>query len=148
MVRFFASEADMRIVISKNAKWLAMLPAILLVALSTIAVAQDKAAAPSPGDDVPMFKMGPGMTAPKGVYTPSPEYSEKARKKKLNGTALLTIVVNSDGTVRDAVITRSLEPSLDKEAIKAVSKWKFEPATKDGTPITVRVAVEVSFHLY
>jgi outer membrane biosynthesis protein TonB len=29
-----------------------------------------------------------------------------------------------------------------------VKTWKFEPATKDGQPVRVEIAVEVNFHLY
>jgi len=89
-----------------------------------------------------------GITAPKGIYMPNPEYSEKGRKKKINGTVLVAMVVTADGSVRDVTVIKSLEPSLDKQAIAAVNKWKFEPATKDGKPVTVRLKAEVSFRIY
>jgi TPR repeat protein len=37
---------------------------------------------------------------------------------------------------------------LDEQAIEAVSNWRFEPATKDGTPVAVQINVEVNFHLF
>jgi TonB family protein len=36
---------------------------------------------------------------------------------------------------------------LDEKAVEAVQKWKFEPATKDGKPVPVELAIEVDFHL-
>ena len=45
-------------------------------------------------------------------------------------------------------ITRSIGHGLDQEAIDAVGKWKFEPATLDGRPVPVEINVEVNFRLY
>ena len=86
-----------------------------------------------------------GILAPKGIYMPEAEYSDYARRKKINGVVLLSFVVAKDGTVRDPAVTRSLEQSLDKQALDAVKKWKFEPATKDGKPVAVRIQAEMSF---
>ena len=89
-----------------------------------------------------------GVKPPKAIYSPNPEYSEKARRKKIQGVVVLGVVVNPDGTVRDATVVQSLEPGLDKQALAAVSKWKFQPATKDGKPVAVHVMVETNFRLY
>lgn len=115
--------------------------------LSAQEAAKDASSA-SAQDDTVYQPTAEGLTPPKGIYTPNPEYSDKARKKKLNGTVIVTVVINADGTVREAKITRSLEASLDQKAIEAVKKWKFQPATKDGKPVAVRVPIEVDFRLY
>jgi TonB family protein len=88
-----------------------------------------------------------GITAPKPLYHPDAEYTDKARRKKINGTVILSLVVASDGLVRDAKVTTGLDKDLDNQALKAVRTWKFEPATKDGKPVAVRIAVETSFHI-
>ena len=88
-----------------------------------------------------------GITAPKPLYHPDPEYTDRARRKKINGTVVLSLVVATDGLVRDAKVTTSLDKDLDNQALKAVRTWKFEPATKDGTPVAVRISVETSFHI-
>ena len=88
-----------------------------------------------------------GVTAPKPLYHPNPEYTDKARKKKISGRVLLSIVVTRDGTVRDPKVTTSLDKDLDRQALKAVSTWKFQPATKDGKPVPVRIAVETDFRI-
>ena len=82
----------------------------------------------------PVYEIGNGVTAPKAVYHPDPEYSDKGRKKKINGTVVVAMIVTDQGGVRDVKVIQSLEPSLDKQAIAAVRTWKFEPATKDGKP--------------
>ncbi len=89
-----------------------------------------------------------GVKPPKPIYSPNPEYTDKARRKKLQGVVVVGVIVNPDGTVRDVSVVKSLEPGLDKQAITAVSKWKFQPATKDGEPVAVHIMVETNFRLY
>ena len=96
----------------------------------------------------PVYEVGNGVTAPKPVYTPDPEYSEKARNKKINGTVVVAMIVTQEGRVRDVKITKGLDEGLDKQALAAVRTWKFEPATKDGKPVAVHINVDVSFRLY
>lgn len=110
--------------------------------------AQDAALNPAQQQATVYEGRTPGLKPPRAVYSPSPEYSEKARKKKIQGTVILSLVVTKDGTVREAQVTKSLEPTLDKQALLGVQQWKFEPATKDGEPVDMRVPVEVSFRLY
>jgi periplasmic protein TonB len=106
--------------------------------------------AQDPADKLPegVYRPGHGVTAPKPFYTPQPEYSEKARKQKINGSVMLMMVVTEEGKVRDVKVIKGLDRGLDKQAIAAVSTWKFEPGTKDGKPVAVQLSVEVDFHLY
>ena len=95
-----------------------------------------------------VFRVGGGVSAPKEIYAPEPEYSEEARKVKHMGTVVLQLVVGSDGLPRDIRVVRTLGLGLDEKAIEAVKKWRFEPAKKDGKPVAALVSVEVDFHLY
>jgi protein TonB len=95
-----------------------------------------------------VFRVGGGVSAPRGVFTPDPEYSEEARKAKYQGICVLWLVVGPDGRPRDIKIARTLGLGLDEKAIEAVRNWKFEPAMKDGKPVAVAINVEVSFRLY
>ena len=88
-----------------------------------------------------------GVTAPRALYHPDPEYTDKARRKKIRGTVLLSIVVTPEGTVRDAKVTTSLDKDLDRQALNTVNTWKFQPATEDGKPVAVRIAVEMTFNI-
>jgi TonB family protein len=94
------------------------------------------------------FRVGGGVSAPRAIYAPDPEYSEEARKAKYQGTCVLWLVVGPDGRPRELKIARSLGLGLDEKAIEAVKTWKFEPAMKDGKPVAVQINVEVSFRLY
>jgi TonB family protein len=94
------------------------------------------------------FTPGKGVTAPRAVYEPDPEYSEEARKAKYQGMVVLAIVVDPSGHPRDVRVARSLGMGLDEKAIEAVQRWRFAPGVKDGVAVAVHVNVEVSFRLY
>jgi len=95
-----------------------------------------------------VFRVGGGVSAPRILSDPEPEYSEEARKAKYQGVCVLWLVVGPDGRPRDIKVARSLGLGLDEKAIEAVKNWKFEPAMKDGKPVAVQINVEVNFHLY
>ena len=95
-----------------------------------------------------VFHVGGGVSAPKKIYDPDPEYSEEARKAKYQGTCVLYVIVGPDGKPRDVRVSRTLGLGLDEKAIEAVRTWRFEPATKDGKPVAVAINIEVSFRLY
>jgi TonB family protein len=90
----------------------------------------------------------PCATAPHPIYTPDPEYSDKARKKKKKGTVILETVVGTDGLTHDIHVLHPIGYGLDEQAIKALGQWKFEPATKDGQPVPVVLQIEMDFRLY
>jgi TonB family protein len=97
------------------------------------------------GDGV--ARVGGGVSAPRVISAPQPEYSEKARKAKYAAACVLSLVVDSSGVPQNIRVTRPLGMGLDERAIK-VRNWRFKPAIKDGVPVAVLLAVEVSFHLY
>jgi TonB family protein len=94
------------------------------------------------------YRVGGGVSAPRALYAPDPEYSEEARKAKYQGTVVLWVVVGPDGRPHDIRVQRTLGMGLDEKAIEAVRLWKFEPARKDGKPVAVQINVEVNFRLY
>jgi len=95
-----------------------------------------------------VFRVGGGVSAPRALDTPDPDYSEEARKAKYQGTCVLWLIVGPDGKPRDVKVARALGMGLDEKAIEAVRNWKFEPAMKDGKPVAVQINVEVNFRLY
>ena len=95
-----------------------------------------------------VYRVGGGVSAPRVVYDPDPEYSEEARQAKYQGTVVLWVVIGPEGHAREIRVQRTLGMGLDEKAIEAVRKWRFEPALKDGRPVAVQVNVEVNFRLY
>ena len=92
--------------------------------------------------------LGGGVSAPRAIFAPDPEYSEEARKAKYQGTVVLYMIVGPDGRARDIRVVRSVGMGLDEKAIDAVRTWKFDPARRDGQAVAVQINVEVSFRLY
>lgn len=94
------------------------------------------------------YRVGGGVSSPRIIYAPDPEFSEEARKAKYEGTVVLWLVVGPDGRTHDIRIHRSLGMGLDERAIEAIRQWRFEPGRKDGIPVAVMINVEVNFRLY
>jgi protein TonB len=105
-----------------------------------------------PGSDMGIgggtYRPGKGVTPPRPIYSPDPEFSEEARKAKYQGTCTLMIVVAADGRPTNIRVVNSLGMGLDEKAIETVKTWRFEPGRKDGHAVNVEMAVEVDFHLY
>lgn len=92
--------------------------------------------------------VGHGVAPPSPIYTPYPAYSDSAKIAKFQGTSMLGLTVDSSGLPEDIEIQKPLGYGLDEQAVAAVEKWRFNPGTKDGQPVAVRIMVEVSFHLH
>ena len=122
------------------------LPLLALLLGASHLLAQGQPQNPS---EVVYDHQAPGMTHPKPVYPQAiPDYADRPRRKKIQGNVLLSMIVNADGSTRDIQVKQSLDKDLDEKAVECVKKWKFEPATKDGQPVAMRMAVQVNFHLY
>ncbi|HXY14999.1 MAG TPA: TonB family protein [Terriglobales bacterium] len=89
-----------------------------------------------------------GVRPPSCAYCPNPSYTEPARLAKLNGTAMMEVVVSAEGQVAQMRIVKGLPYGLNEAAMEAVRNWKFRPSTLNGEPTTVKVMIEVMFRLY
>lgn len=129
-------------------KWTFALAILLTVCLARpIPLFSQEDSSKQSQDGEPVYHVGNGVKPPRSTYQPMPEYDDASRKEKQQGVVVLSLIVTKVGGTRDIKIVQSLSPRLDKQAIKAVSQWRFEPATKDGTPVAVKISVETSFRL-
>ena len=89
------------------------------------------------------------LVMPRLIKEVKPVYTEEAKQERIQGSVLMRVVVEADGTVGDVEVTKSLDAvhGLDDEAIRAVRQWRFSPARKDGKPVTVSVDIEMTFTL-
>jgi protein TonB len=95
-----------------------------------------------------LYATGNGVSMPRAIYSPEPEFSEEARRSKYQGEVTLLATIGADGRTRDLLVVRSLGMGLDEKAVAAVRTWRFEPAKKDGRPVAVQMNIIVSFHLF
>jgi TonB family protein len=82
------------------------------------------------------------------LYTEKPRYTEEARQNKLQGTVVLSVVFSADGRITNIRVVRSLPDGLTENAIAAARRIRFNPAVKDGVPVSVRTNLEFSFNMY
>jgi len=96
-----------------------------------------------------VFRAGPGVTIPRVLKEAKPQYTAEAMRAKIQGSVVLECVVQTDGTVGDVRVIRSLDTTygLDQEAIKAAKQWRFAPGTRNGEPVPVMVSIELTFTL-
>jgi len=78
---------------------------------------------------------------------PAPEYTEEARANKVEGEIVVRMVLASSGKVTNITPMNELPFGLTEEAIKAARKIKFEPALKDGKPVSMYVTIKYVFSL-
>jgi TonB family protein len=95
-----------------------------------------------------VFGVGNGVSMPRAIYAPEPEFSEEARIKKFQGEVTLLVTIGADGRPRNLTVVRSLGMGLDQKALDAVRTWRFDPARKDGRPVAVQMNIIVNFHLF
>ncbi|HXP87112.1 MAG TPA: M56 family metallopeptidase [Bryobacteraceae bacterium] len=89
----------------------------------------------------------PGLTPPKLASKTDPQYTEEARAAKIQGTTVLSLVVNEKGLAEKVQVKKSLNKGLDAKAVLAVKQWHFEPGTLNGKPVRVAAVIEVNFRL-
>lgn len=92
----------------------------------------------------------PGLAMPRLVRAVTPEYTDAALRRKVQGEVEVEAVVLPDGTVGSTRILRSLDPmsGLDEQALISARYWFFEPATLNGQAVPVTSTLILTFRLY
>jgi len=83
--------------------------------------------------------------AQSGSVTPPVIIKEVHPKGDKTAHVTFDCVVQQDGTVTIVKILSSSDAKLNDDATAAMKQWQFKPGTKDGKPVAVRVAVDLSF---
>lgn len=79
---------------------------------------------------------------------PRAEYTDFARNRGISGIIRLLVGFSADKNIKYILVLKGLDRGLNIQAIKAAQKINFEPATKDGQPISVVKIIEYSFSIY
>ena len=76
------------------------------------------------------------------------QYPTKARANGIQGRVVTTFIVEKDGTISNAKVVRSVEPSIDQEALRIVKSMpKWTPGKQNGKPVRVKYNMPVVFRL-
>lgn len=97
-------------------------------------------------EEMPSF---PGGDAALMSYiSKSIKYPSIAQENGIQGRVICTFVINRDGKVTNAEVIRSVDPSLDKEALRVINNmptWK--PGKQRGKPVRVKYTLPIVFRL-
>lgn len=75
-------------------------------------------------------------------------YPAEAQENCVQGRVVVSFVVGKDGHISDVTVLRSVDPSLDKEAVRVIRNMpRWTPGKQGGEPVKVRYNVPVSFRL-
>ena len=76
------------------------------------------------------------------------KYPVVAEENGIQGRVIVTFVVERDGSITDVKVARSVDPSLDKEAVRVVKSMpKWIPGKQNGSAVRVKFTVPVMFRL-
>lgn len=76
------------------------------------------------------------------------KYPVIAQENGIQGRVICQFVVNKDGSIVDVVVVRSVDPSLDKEAIRMIQSMpRWTPGKQRGKPVRVKYTLPVNFRL-
>ena len=74
------------------------------------------------------------------------KYPTKAIENKIQGRVIVQFVVNKDGSISGAKVVRSVDPDLDKEALRVINSMpKWKPGMQKGEPVSVKFTVPIVF---
>lgn len=96
----------------------------------------------APAEDSPRAS---GFKAPEFLNRVRPEYSTEAETADIMATVQAMVVFRANGEVGGIEITRWAGFGLDESSMRAIRQLKFNPATRDGNPISVRAMVRYNF---
>jgi protein TonB len=110
-----------------------------VVPASSVAPGHEEGAAPASEDSVDVrAHLARGLP---------PVYPRDARAAGIEGDVLLELIVGVSGAVESARVTAGVGNGLDESALRAASAFRFEPASKGGRPVRVRMRWPVRFRL-
>ena len=98
-------------------------------------------------DPLGLNRDGAGVTAPVPLNAVEAQYTDAARRTKIQGICLVRLIVDAWGMPQNPRVIRSLDPGLEENAVEAVKKYRFKPAMKGNVPVPVMITVEVNFRL-
>lgn len=103
---------------------------------------------PPPSEPAGPIHVGGDMNPPEKLHAPQPQYTEIARKARIQGVVIVQAIIDKDGNVTSVKLLKGLPMGLDQAALDAIKQWKFKPATlADGRPVAVYYTLTVNFQL-
>jgi serine/threonine-protein kinase len=102
---------------------------------------------PEPVTEGQLVEMGPDVTPPRRIEGFPPSYPYTARRRRLEGSVTVSMIVTETGEVTELTVTESAGTALDKAVLEAIRDWRFEPARKDGVKVKVPWSIRHTFRV-
>jgi TonB family protein len=90
---------------------------------------------------------GPPDKAAEVTSKPRPEYTDEARKLRLEGEVLVRVLFKATGEISVLELVRGLGHGLDENALRAAQQIRFKPALRAGQPVDSTATVHILFQL-
>ena len=98
-------------------------------------------------DDDTVYEPGGNVKPPKLTHYVEPEFSPSSKEAFVEGPVKISTVVNAEGNPTVCRIISGLSTQEDRTAMEALKQWRFDPGTKAGKPVKVKITIEIDFHL-
>ena len=85
------------------------------------------------------------LSTPVPTHEVDPGYPMELMRQNVQGTVTLYAVIRSDGSVGTVQVLRGIDDRLDEYARSALSRWRFQPATKNGKGVDLDAVVMIPF---
>lgn len=118
-----------------------------LSGLSLCAQQQDGAAKPSTATAPVLLNLSDLDKKPMPIKRVQPVYPAELKAARVSGEAVISFVVDVDGSVKNARVEKTTEPAFGEAALAAVAAWQFEPGSKNGTPVACQLSLPLRFAL-
>jgi periplasmic protein TonB len=117
---------------------------IVILLAATVCLAGDS---PAVADTLSAFDKAPAPADGAAAHLYHVQYPEAAKKAGIEGKVLLSVLIGADGQTKSVEVVKGVRDDLNKAALDAVRKTRWQPAEKDHHPVAVRVMVPVQFKL-
>lgn len=90
-----------------------------------------------------------GDAAMKGFLDSHTKYPPRAEENGLQGRVACSVIIEKDGSINDVKVAKSVDPSLDKEAVRVIKSMpKWIPGRQNGKAVRVQYTIPVTFRLH
>jgi TonB family protein len=128
-------------------KGISLILALLL--LANCGNYQDRARTPlKPMVSVMHGKSNAFDVPPKVLKGYRPRYPQPEADNREKGFVSVICTIGVDGKATEFEIEQMTDPAFAYEAVRAIAKWKWAPAMKNGHPVTAQVRVPMHFNVF
>ena len=81
------------------------------------------------------------------LFQQPPVYPAQMMASRLQGSVTVEFIIDEEGRTRDLRLIRSTYKEFEAPALEAIRQWRFEPARKDGRPISQLASQRLDFSM-